>query len=128
MDRIFALSPILHLNEAEACSFTQCSTLEEAIAKLHTKTKNDLVVTQGEHGATCFHQGEIHHIGGYKTEVVDTIGAGDAHIGSIIASLHQGKSLPQALKIANAVSAAVVSVAGASLTQDEYNRVFHSLS
>lgn len=126
MERILALSPILHLNETEACSFSHSSTLEEAISKLHQKTKNDLIVTQGEQGASCFYQGEIHHKAGYKTKVVDTIGAGDAHIGSIIASLHQGKTLPQALEIANSVSAAVVSVAGASLSQEEYNRLLHS--
>lgn len=127
MERILALSPILHLNETEARSFTQCPVLEEAIIALHNKTGNDLIVTQGDQGASCFYQGKPYHIGGHKAKVIDTIGAGDAHIGSIIASLHQGKTLPQALAIANVVSAAVVSVAGAGLTQEEYNRAIHSI-
>lgn len=128
IERILGLSPILHLNETEACSFTHCPTLEEAIISLHNKTRNDLVVTQGDQGATCLYRGKLYHTGGHKTKVIDTIGAGDAHIGSIIASLHQGKTLPQALAVANTVSAAVVSVAGASLTQEEYNRAIHSPS
>ena len=58
---------------------------------------------------------------GHKAVVVDTIGAGDAHMGSLIAALHQGFELPQAVRRANRVSAAVVSISGASLTTDEYN-------
>ena len=126
LERIFALAPILHLNETEACSFTGCDNLKDAMHKLHEKTGSNLVVTQGSQGATCLFEGKSHQIQGHKTMVVDTIGAGDAHIGSIIAALHQGFDLVQAVEVANKVSAAVVSVAGASLTQAEYNRAIQN--
>lgn len=120
--RIFALSPILHLNEAESCSFTGSHNLREALFQLHEKTGNDVIVTQGAEGSSCFHQGQLHFVPSKKTVVVDTIGAGDSHIGTIIAALHQGLKLPQALEIANSVSAAVVSVAGASLCKKEFHQ------
>lgn len=121
MDRILALSPIVHLNESEIKSFTGEVTLEAAMAGLWQRTRNSVVVTRGEQGACCIHQGQVHYMDGHKAMVVDTIGAGDAHIGSIIAALHQGLELPHAVRRANAVSAAVVSISGASLTQGEYN-------
>ena len=122
INRILALSPILHLNEVEACSFTKCHALQEAMVQLQKKTGNAVIVTQGATGSSCFHQGQLHFVPGKKTAVIDTIGAGDAHIGAIIAAVHTGMSLPQALEMANSVSAAVVSVAGASLSQEAFNR------
>lgn len=130
LDRIFSLSPILHLNETEACSFTEAKSLQDALFQLHEKTGNDVIVTQGAEGASFIHQGKIHFVSSKKTAVVDTIGAGDAHIGTIIAGLHLRMELSQALEIANAVSAAVVSVAGASLSKEAFhqatNNYFHS--
>ena len=122
LNRIFALSPILHLNEEEACSFTGTKSLQDALFQLHEKTGNDVIVTQGAEGASCIHQGKIHFVSGKKASVVDTIGAGDAHIGTIIAGLHLGMEIPQALEVANAVSAAVVSVAGASLSYETFHQ------
>ena len=122
LNRIFALSPILHLNEDEACSFSGCENLQNALFLLHEKTGNDVIVTQGSRGASCIHQGKIHFVPGKKASVVDTIGAGDAHIGTIIAGLHLGMEIPQALEVANAVSAAVVSVAGASLNKEAFHQ------
>lgn len=130
LDRIFSLSPILHLNEQEACSFTGAKSLQDALFQLHEKTGNDVIVTQGAEGASFIHQEKIHFVPSNKTRVVDTIGAGDAHIGTIIAGLHLGMELSQALEIANSVSAAVVSVAGASLSKEAFhqatNNYFHS--
>ena len=126
LHRIFALSPILHLNEEEACGFTGTVTLQEALFQLHEKTGNDVIVTQGAEGSSCIHQGKIHFVPGKTATVVDTIGAGDAHIGTIIAALHLGMELPQALEVANAVSAAVVSVAGASLSKEAFQQATSS--
>lgn len=121
MDRMLALSPVVHLNESEIQSFAGGATLEDAMERLWQRTGNSVVVTRGEQGACCIHQGQVHYMDGCKAVVVDTIGAGDAHIGSVIAALHQGLELPQAVRRANRVAAAVVSITGASLTQGEYN-------
>ena len=61
---------------------------------------------------------------GVPAAVVDTIGAGDSHIGSVMASLSKGCSMREAIQNANRVASAVVSVKGASLTEKEFNAVF----
>ncbi len=122
MDRMLALAPIIHLNESEIQGFTGGTTVEEAMERLWQRARNSVVVTRGAQGACCIHQGQMHYMEGCKAVVVDTIGAGDAHMGSVIAALHQGLELPQAVRRANAVAAAVVSISGASLTPEEYHR------
>ena len=49
----------------------------------------------------------------FKTSVVDTIGAGDAHAGGTIAGLASGWSLADAVLFGNAVAAYVVGHQGA---------------
>ena len=55
-----------------------------------------------------------------KTVVVDTIGAGDSHIGALICAIKRENSLKDACKLANSVSEAVVSVAGANLSDSDF--------
>ena len=50
--------------------------------------------------------------------VADTIGAGDAHIGAVIALTAEGHSLQEAVGLANRVSAAVVASQGAEVTPE----------
>lgn len=47
--------------------------------------------------------------------VVDTIGAGDAHAGAVIACMIEGKSLSESVAFANAMSAKVVETKGSTL-------------
>ena len=65
----------------------------------------------------------IHTVPGIPSSVVDTIGAGDAHAGQVLASLAAGKSLACAVREANLVSSRVVSVKGASLSDEQYRRI-----
>ena len=53
-------------------------------------------------------------IAAYRVEVVDTIGAGDAHSGGLLAGLSAGWPLAQAVDLANRVAACVVAVQGSS--------------
>ena len=59
-----------------------------------------------------------------KAEVVDTIGAGDSHIGAIMAGLSKGLSFDEAIKLANKVAAQVVSVQGAVIEREEFIEKF----
>jgi sugar/nucleoside kinase (ribokinase family) len=49
----------------------------------------------------------------------DTIGAGDSHIGSVIALLQRGYGMEEAVRGANRIAAAVVDVRGALLSDEE---------
>ena len=57
MDTIFALKPILHINEAEAKGYTQQENVEEAVRALYEKSGNLVFVTLGAEG-TLFYDGK----------------------------------------------------------------------
>lgn len=86
MRKIFSTNPILHLNEKEALDFTKKDNVEESILSLYELTKNIVFVTVGERGTVFYDGKEIVYIKGETVNVVDTIGAGDSHIGAIISA------------------------------------------
>jgi sugar/nucleoside kinase (ribokinase family) len=123
MERLFSRrdsqnnGPLLHLNQTEAFRFTGKRTLEEAAASLVEKTGNSLVITLGDHGCYCLEKNsqEGRYIQGFPAKVIDTVGAGDAHCGALIACLKAGMSLEEACLKANRIGAAVVGIKGAVL-------------
>lgn len=123
LGRLYALSPILHLNEQEALDVSHKATLREALVYLYEKTHNTVIVTQGKNGCTYYEAGAVHHVPGVKAHQADTIGAGDSHIGSIIACLEKGNTLAEAIKKANIVSAAVVETEGALLSNETFTEL-----
>ena len=90
MKKIFSTNPILHLNEKEALDFTKKDNVEESILSLYELTKNIVFVTVGERGTVFYDGKEIVYIKGETVNVVDTIGAGDSHIGAIISAYSLG--------------------------------------
>lgn len=120
VDRIFALHPIVHLNEDELCGFTGATALEEGAKALYALTENMVIVTHGAEGAYYYDGDEFIHVPPVKAvKVVDTIGAGDSHIGTVMACLAKGRTPYEAIKTANAVSSLVVGKKGATLSKDE---------
>lgn len=121
--RLFALSPVLHVNETEAMAASHKNTITEAAEKLFSQTHNTVIITLGKEG--CYYydgkKGEL--IPPCPAAQADTIGAGDSHIGSVMACLKQGDSLTEAIRKANRVAAEVVGTTGALLPDD----VFQSL-
>lgn len=86
MKKIFLTNPILHLNEKEALDFTKVDNVNDSILSLYELTKNIVFITVGERGTVLYDGQEIVHIKGERVNVVDTIGAGDSHIGAIISA------------------------------------------
>lgn len=117
MGRILALKPILHVNETEALSFTGKETIREAAESLMAITDNTVIVTNGEKGSCCLcrEDGKWYEEPAFKVDVVDTIGAGDAHIGTFIAQRQLGKGISESLREANKISSMIVSSEGARL-------------
>lgn len=120
MKRIYALRPILHLNDSEALSFTGKSTLSEAARYLNENTNNAVIITLGKEGCYLYDGREEHTIPGVPAVQIDTIGAGDSHIGAIIANVQMGKTLPEAIAAANRVSSKVVETKGALLSDEDF--------
>lgn len=119
LERIFALHPVLHLNEDEACTYAAAPlSLEAAAALLFTLTQNTVIVTLGERGAYCHTAGGTIRVPGFPAHQIDTIGAGDSHIGAVMACRQLGMSLSDAVRTANRVAAKVVETKGALLPPD----------
>ena len=122
MARLLALQPTMHLNESEALQFACADTVEEAAWRIHGVTRADVVITMGADGAYVMHEGVGTLIPTKPARVVDAIGAGDAHIGALMAGLHSGLTPQEAAAQANRMSAAVVSVSGATLTEAQWQQ------
>lgn len=118
--RLMALHPMLHINEQESLDLTGASHYLEAAAMLRQKTGNTVLVTLGEKGAYCIEKdGSSFHSPAIPAAcIADTIGAGDAHAGAVLACLTMGLPLEQAVSYANQVASAVIQVPGASLPPD----------
>lgn len=119
--RIMQLHPVLHLNDKEAIDFTKKETIEEAAKELYGETKNKVIITLGSEGA-YLQEEEGTLIRTQKVEAIDTIGAGDSHIGAVLAMRQKGVSFKEAIETANKISGLVVRVSGPTLTKEEFHR------
>lgn len=72
-----------------------------------------VVITQGAEGVVAFHAGTTISQKAYAAEVVDTVGAGDAFLGTFVAGMLNGLALPQILDRAIAAGAITVTRKGA---------------
>lgn len=118
--RLFKLSPIIHLNEKEIMEYTKESGYKEATNTLRNLTNNTVILTLGDKGAYYSSREKEGFIPSKASRVLDTIGAGDSHIGTIIACLSKDKNLEFAIEQANKIAAKVVSVKGSTLTKKEF--------
>lgn len=126
VDRIFTLKPIIHLNDQEIVSYTKDSDLKRAMKTLQAMTGNDVIVTMGKDGAMIAHGDETIYEESRESEVVDSIGAGDCHLGTYIAFRNMGKERREALKKANLFASEVVRHEGSTLTRDDVERLLLS--
>ena len=120
--RLYALHPVLHLNEEEVITGaarltgTAPTDVQTAASILHRHTGNTVIATLGARGCWYDTGKNSGLIPGVPAVTVDTIGAGDAHIGAVMAQLQLGIPMEQALTTANRLSAAVVGTKGARLS------------
>ena len=124
LNRLYKLNPIMHLNDDEIKEYFATEDVESAMYKMYDLTQNTVIVTLGPKGAAWYDGVAVQNVPAVKVEtVVDTIGAGDSHVGAVMAGLYNGKTMAQAITDANKVAAAVVGVKGALLTQEEFDAV-----
>lgn len=101
----------------ELCIFLKfkSTSLENQILFLSKETNtNHICVTKGENGATLYFNNQFYKNKGYPVKVVDTVGAGDSFLATLIANLLSKKDPNNALKNACAVGALVASKEGAN--------------
>ncbi|MBE8728250.1 carbohydrate kinase family protein [Flavobacterium hungaricum] len=90
-------------------------TLEENIDFI-AKTVNvkGICVTKGGDGAVLLWEGKLYNNDGYPVKVIDTVGAGDSFLATLITSLLTGKLPQEAIDLACAVGALVAASPGAN--------------
>lgn len=116
MNRIYNLSPIIHLNDKEVSEYTNKSDLHQAIEEIHKKSNNSVFITLGPKGVLYKEKNNDPIIvEGYNAQVIDTIGAGDSHIAGIIGAKSMAYDNISVCKIANKIAAKVVATKGPKL-------------
>lgn len=125
MKRLFSLHPVVHLNQSESFALTGETDTEHAARAVSRLTGSDVVITLGKDGAYCLENQSGIFLPSRKAKQVDATGAGDAHIGAVMALRKLGFSLSDTVRRANLVSAAVVEKKGASLDRESFLQCFN---
>ena len=91
------------------------NSFEQNIRFIAEKTNTKQVcVTKGEFGAVLYYNDKFYYNSGYFIKVVDTVGAGDSFLASLIVRLLRGKSPQKSLNYACAIGALVAGEEGAN--------------
>lgn len=134
LERMWNLSPVLHLNgqEAKVCAgmtggnagYTSIECAAQAVQTILRRTGNHVIVTLGADGAlVCHRSGRWSPIPSRPARQVDANGAGDSHIGTVIACGMRGMSLEDSVRTANLVAAAAVEHPGAGLPDEVFDQL-----
>lgn len=103
------------LNEVEACQITGENQPEKVLEYFKERYPDlKVVLTLGEEGAMCTTGETYCKVPCYKTETVDTTGAGDTFTGYYFAEIIRGRSPKEALDTASKAAAVTVSRKGAA--------------
>ncbi|MCH3960606.1 MAG: PfkB family carbohydrate kinase [Solobacterium sp.] len=116
MRRILARADLIHLNGREALAMSGCTDKEEAAETLHAFHRASIVITDGPKDVLVKEE-ESTWLPAEPCCIKDGTGAGDAHIGTILACLSIGEPLIAAVRKANVVSSAVCEHSGACIEE-----------
>ncbi|MGB3778346.1 MAG: carbohydrate kinase [Tunicatimonas sp.] len=110
---------LVKLNEEEFALLTQwyfdSEPTEDTVHQLAERFQLDTVcITRGAEGAELWHEGQRWQQAGFSVRVADTIGSGDAFLGTLLSKLLRGDPPPECLRYACAVGAYVASQPGAT--------------
>lgn len=110
----------------EVCGYldSKYRSMEQNIRYIAQKTNTKhICVTKGHHGAVLLYDDKFYYNSGYLIKVIDTVGAGDSFLGSLISQLLANVHPQEAVDFACAVGAMVAQSEGANpkITTSEIN-------
>ena len=119
LKQFLKLADWVKLNDDEfelVCSWYQLNPQDELVfQKLAALWDVTLIcLTKGGKGATLFIQNQIYHHSGFKVDVADTVGAGDAFLAALIHSYRKGLQPEMMLNNACALGSFVAGKNGAN--------------
>lgn len=122
-------STIVKLSEEELYLISEINDLDLACLKLQSLGVEFLLITLGKKGTVLYHDNKRYDIASIKVDMIDSTGAGDAFIGSVIAKAVEYDCLSlekmlDIIKYANVVGALTTTKLGALSsipTEDEVN-------
>ncbi|WP_405604763.1 carbohydrate kinase [Polaribacter sp. Asnod1-A03] len=95
--------------------YCKATSLEETIKFIAAKTNTkSICVTRGGEGAILYYENIFYQNEGFKVDVVDTVGAGDSFLASLIGKLLKGFQPQKAIDFACAMGALVAGSEGAN--------------
>ena len=110
-------SDLIFCNDVEAMSFTKKENVDEAFKHLCERYKN-IVVTKGIKGSVINWNSEVFEIPSFKTNAIDTTGAGDMYAAGFLYGIISSGSPEKAGLIASYAASRVVSQYGARLNKN----------
>lgn len=118
VEELLSRADILKLNDHEvgliAGWYRDADDIIDQIKIVQDKFLIDtILVTRGDKGAIVTNKGAITMQNGYKVQVADTIGSGDAFLAGYLFKTSKGNSVAEALTFANALGAFIATQVGA---------------
>ena len=113
------IANVLKLNDDELPLLAELLAIQgdeqELVAQIADAASLDVIaLTRGENGALIFKDGQTSECAGVATEVVDTVGAGDAFTAAMVVGLLAGTHIDSINRHAFEVAAFVCSESGAT--------------
>ncbi len=102
--------------EAQMLSGVRIESREDIVKAAHVlmdKGVENVVITLGAEGALLVSEEGVYHIPAFKVRPVDTTGAGDAFNAALAVAIAEGRSLREAVRLANAAAAIKITRVGA---------------
>lgn len=106
----------LNLAELELITgwFSKHTSIEDRVRSITDKFKiQNMVVTMGGEGAVLYYNGNEYLQKGYRVDVVDTVGSGDAFLAGLLGRLLDNASPVNALEFASGLGAFIATQKGA---------------
>lgn len=100
---------IIHCNEDEIKYLSTEYTLENKLRDIYKRTNYPIIITRGRKDTIIYNNFEKVFIKTVKSNVTNTIGAGDTHCGGILCGLQQGLNIYEATQLGNELASIVVS-------------------
>ena len=120
---IWPLVSIAVLNEIEAAQLGNSKDPEVAGRTLLELGVETVVITLGSEGAMAIYEGKSIMFGAPKMDVVDTAGAGDAFVGSLVATLDMGLPFMESMKFSIEVASLTVTKRGTTSAFPSHEKI-----